>query len=470
MSSTRVYAPWSSKKRSRETEVALIESFTNSLDSFNSAQKRERRRRRRRLENEEDESKLRTKNVLAAKTLVKNIAKCANESAASTDNCNSAPIDRLVKALVEEYEPDFPTLTVGVVNDALSRMQGRDAPDRNDDELYPSSSQYNSNNGGDREAEANFVGKLGRYIARIDEEMNEYYEKIKAMRRARELQAKTQGGPAESLLTGKKQKATAAIKSPKNTQGNARSTKTSNCKTIPSPKRGSVGEQKRPTTYKVKNKPKNVLKDEIVSRYFRGKEQFFGNAPHGYVDELIDNTRRDLEMEHIQLKKSAVYRQIKMERRKMIMSNTDATCGKKSIDSVGKPSVDVLYSEIYARYASEKEIHGDKLPPGLLDTIIDETKQKLGMPDVKVMKGRIRSRFIRQNPTFPVNGVPSNEYSSVHLGGSGEDKKKYQLMLNEITKRYVAQKESCENKLLPYGAVNALIEDTKREFGLPDAK
>jgi len=102
------------------------------------------------------------------------------------------------------------------------------------------------------------------------------------------------------------------------------------------------------------------------------------------------------------------------------------------------------------------------LPPGTLDAIVEGVKLEYGMPDVKLstLESMIQARFKEEHPEFKSNPTTNVEIRTL----SEEDQRKRQILMNEVTHRYVKAKEG--QKKLPDGSLDRIITQVQDDLGI----
>ena len=436
--------------RSRESEIALLEKISTSLETFISAP--DQAQVVRYGENSSirissaDASRDAIKNVLAAKTLVRSIVKvCAKEKLKSG---NDEVPDGLVDALVEEYRGNYPSLTVEKVNEALSRYEPTETseidPESDDSDVE---SAHSNVEGGETQAAKSFTTTLIRTIIMIDEEMDKYYEKIEALKKTREQRQQfAAAAQGEKVAPTKKRKD--SNESIVNSPADPQKPKTK--------KRAKTGP--RP-----KNTPENDLLNLIASRYATERERCTERISREMLGFIVEKAKKDMGMEGFDMPMHNISKKVRRIRLQN-MANEDSDSDNEGLgtNKIMKKQA-ALIDEIYTRYSYEKEMTGEKLPSGTLDAIVDTTKAEMGMPQFNFDKNRIRCRFKREHPHFSSNRSTLPDIGTM----SEETKRKRQLLFNEITARYVHERE-VHNGKLPRGAMDLIISSAKDDLGIHD--
>lgn len=367
-----------------------------------------------------DASKSATKNFLAVKTLVKGMVKaCIQENVTVTEQKSIGVID----SLVEEYRSNrgYPSVTKQMVANGVKKAQeGTSKDDQNTN---------GKTEGDDIDDEL----KLARCIQIVDDEMDEYFDKIDALKRKREKAATE---PEQAPSSSKKRKSTGGGGGGDGNSGS-------------SPK-GRVG---RPRG-RVKSTPESRLIDEITERYTKARQDY-DRLPNGKFEAIVEETKKELGMEDFALSLANIRKRVTW----FYLQRAD-----KGVSSSSKKKTE-LVDEIYRRYARAKEMNGGKLQPGTLESIVEGVKLEYGMVDVKMatLETKIQQRFKKDNPEF--KSTPEGILDIGQL--SEEDNRRRQILFNEVTARYVKRKEEGPKKL-PDGELDRIIEQTKQDLGILD--
>lgn len=411
------------KKKSRESEIALLEKISTSLDTYigdnpptpKSSTPKDKKKKKKALS---ETSKNAAKNFLEAKTLVKSIAKaCAREKVVVTEETDGKS-DELVESFVEEYQGKYPSVTKKLIIDAIIRHNALNNEKASADNDV-------AEDGDDDNDEL----KFGRIVPIVDAEMNQYHEKIEALKKARELAALQ---PEEKPKKKRKEKDDDPNAPPK--------------KQKPPPKPKKVLTEKQ-----VQEK---FMMDEILKRY-AAKREHHDRLPNGVLESIVEETKMEHNMESFDVPVSKIDKKIRRYYNKMTAKSgeTRSMTGNRAI-----------VEEVYQRYCRTKEANGGKLPPGTMDSIIEGVKLEYGLSDVRLssLKTKVQARFTKENPQFVNCG------GDLKIGKlSAEDKRRRQHLLNEITSRYIQEKERHPKKLAD-GTLDRIIEDTKIELGITD--
>ena len=343
-----------------------------------------------------DKTRGATSSLLAANTLAKALARACVQEKVSTseyDNKSAAVID----ALVEEYRLTYPALTRQMVTDGIARHETGKTGEEDDED---------------------YELKVGRIMGIVDDDMERYHEKVKALRKRRE------SGEPELFAP-----------SP--------------------PKRRKCGPRKSssPKRPMKKNTPETRFVNEVYVRYCEQREKR-DRLPKGMFESIVEQVKQDLgedvDVPLANLRKRVTWHWINRDKSNEVVSEE-------------KKETREFIEQIYQRYSRAKEHNGGKLPPGTLESIMASCKLEFGMADAKMnwktIESKIRTRFTKEHPEFAVPGV--REIGKLSDG----DKRRRQILLNEITARYVRLKESGPKKL-PDGSLDDIIKETKQDLGI----
>jgi len=324
------------KKRTRESEIALIQSLSSSLDAFNNKTggggvsntnstgtttnnnstakllyySPHPPRSKQKKQSATDISQNASKHFLSAKMLMKNIAKAvvSNDEGESSTTTTS-----LIDRLVEHYKPLYPALSYKLLIDEIGKLNTTvgDEGNSNDDELL----------------------QFGNIVNIVDEGMHDYQQRIDALKKSRKsaAAAAAKGDDAPSIV-----------------------------------KRG------RPLTYSKdkKDTPENNLIQELVKRYGEAREVSDGRVPNGFFEAMVNATKKDMQLETLDLGSM-------VDLNKKIRRMYGRTMKN---ENVNEPSQNkILENEIYERYERAKIANGGKLPAGTLNGIIEVVKQGMCM-------------------------------------------------------------------------------------------
>mmetsp|Transcript_38116 Transcript_38116/g.70356 ORF Transcript_38116/g.70356 Transcript_38116/m.70356 type:complete len:520 (-) Transcript_38116:113-1672(-) len=420
-----MYSTAPKKKKSRKSEIALLEKISSSLDTYIGDNPRPPTPppKYKRKHAASDVSKNAAKSFLAAKTLAKSIAKaCANEKVVLIDETEKK-FDVLIESLVDEYKGKYPSLTRKMLVDGIVRYNKQNA-------------NASGENSGDKEEkeetnDENNELKFGRIIPIVDADMDKYHEKIIAIKKAREIAASQ---PEEDPKPSRKRMSISDI------NGSTDSQK--------SPKERGPKKEKPE-----KNTPENFIINQILKKYTVARDKH-DRLPNGVFEMIVEEAKKENNMEDFNIPLNKLDKKIRFKYNQMI--------GK---DEEKRPSSHkAIVEEVYQRYSRTKEANGGKLPPGTMDSIIEGVKLEYGLSDVKMssLKTRCQARFTKENPEFQNCG------GSLKIGElSEDDRKRRQHLLNEITARYIREKETHPKKLAD-GTLDKIIEATKLELGITE--
>ncbi|KAL3770536.1 hypothetical protein ACHAW5_009564 [Stephanodiscus triporus] len=129
----------------------------------------------------------------------------------------------------------------------------------------------------------------------------------------------------------------------------------------------------------------------------------------------------------------------------------------------------MIVEEIYARYVRTKmAANGGKLQGGTFDSIIEGVRLELGMlPDprrMRAIRNIVQARFTREHPELE----PANP-KRLKIGElSEEDKRRREVLVNEVTARYVRTKEVHGKVKMADGTLARIIEECKNDLGIHD--
>jgi len=354
-------------------------------------------------------SKNAAKNFLAAKTLVKSIAKaCAQENVAIDDTDGNIYV---IDALVGEYKVKHPSLTKKMLMDWIIRYK---AQHETDDAASGGSAYADADEGNQL--------KFGRVVSIVDEDMEKYYGKIEALKKSRAMAAAVAEQEETAEVHAKKRRST-------------------------TPSEPKVSKKK--TGVLAKDTPENFLFREILKRYDlerRNRERL----PNGLFETIVEDSKRNLKMEYIELDLVTLDKQIR-------------SAWNRTYDKDRAPSKHrVIIDEVYARYCRSKEANGGKLDAGTMDSIIEGVKLEYGMPNLNQssLKVRVQAKFTREHPEFSSMRPGQLKIGDLEV----EEKKRRQHLVNEITARYI--KEKGETKKLPDGSLDRIIEETKTDLNI----
>ncbi|KAL7537985.1 hypothetical protein ACHAXR_011162 [Thalassiosira sp. AJA248-18] len=418
------------KSYSRESEIALLKQLSTSLDSYTGKEergsltvaiKKKWPKPMKKLASVQDTSKTATKNFLAVKQLVRGLVKACIEENVKNKEKTIGVIDRLV----EEYRVrGYPTLTKQMVTDGIARHM---------------KSQENTESGKNKHGKPAEDGdddvdddlKLNRCIQIVDGAMDEYFERIEALKRRRETAASEPDVPDETPERTKKRKSS----------GDDAEASSSSPKKLGRPR----GRPKKVT-------PETALVDEITERYVKAREER-DRLPNGAFETIVEETKKEFGMEDFNVPLNHIRKRVTWKYINRPDKNSTRTKKKDVTD------------EVYQRYSRAKEMNGGKLPPGTLESIVEGVKLEYGMADVKMstLETKVQTRFKKENPEFK-----STPEGVLEIGKLSEDEnRRRQILMNEVTTRYVRAKEEGPKKL-PDGELDRIIEQAKTDLGILD--
>lgn len=422
----------SSKNATRESEIALLEQLSSSLDQKHGAPDTNvvtsnLKKKWPKSRKSSDASKNATKNFLATKTLVKAIVKACNMENVTATSWDKKQIIGVMDSLVEEYRQKYPALTKQMVVDGIARHNKTegDEPEKSPEDDAAAA-----------EEEEDHDVKVARLIEIVDEEMDKYFEKVEAIKNKRRQSAEN---PELDTTLAKKKKDDAA---PKKKRGRPKKPETEG-------KDGDEEEPKKRGRPK-KDTPEVRLLHEITVRYAKKREEK-DRLPNGELEDIVEETKKDMGMEDFQLSLDKIRKRVTWNYMRM----------PKAENSERRKKTDIV-EEVYQRYSRTKASNGGKLPPGTLDAIVEGVKLEYGMPDVKLstLESMIQARFKKEHPEFKSNPTTNVEIRTL----SEEDQRKRQILMNEVTHRYVKAKEG--QKKLPDGSLDRIITQVQDDLGI----
>ncbi len=199
------------------------------------------------------------------------------------------------------------------------------------------------------------------------------------------------------------------------------------------------------------------LVEEIARRYARERDALH-MLPNGHLENIVDATKRELGLEHVELGSM-----VKLDKRVRWRYN-------KHRDREGASAENRMnVEEIYARYVRTKmAVNGGKLRGGTFDSIIEDVRLELGMlPDPRKMsaiRNIVQARFTREHPELE----PANP-KRLKIGKlSEEDKRRREVLVSEITARYVSTKEAHGKVKMADGTLARIIKECKNDLGIHD--
>ena len=436
----------SKKVAVRQAEMALLKHLSTSLETYNE-DKRSDDKKEQALDNFRktwprpvkrysggDASKAATKSFLEVKTLVKGMVKaCIQEKVATTETEDGSM--RVLDSLVEEFRSNgFPSVNRQRVLDGIARYkQTQETNDENNNEGTKTPEEEEEEDDGDVSDEM----KLERCIQMVNDGMDEYYERILALKEKRERAALDPiSAEPTTKISPKKRKSMDG-------ENNADGT---------SPKKR--GRPKGKATAATKRTPLTLMVDDLTERYVKLRKNA-DRLASGDFEKLVEECKKDHGLEDIDVPLEKI--------RKRVTWNY-LRHPEKEISKAHKQKKD-LVDEIYLRYTRAKETNGSKLLNSTLISIIEGVKLEFGVSDVnmKAIASKVQVRFKKEFPDF--RSLPEGVCELSKL--SEEDKHRRQTLLNEIMRRYV-QLKGKGKKRLPDGTMDRIIEQTRNDLGIFD--
>lgn len=366
-----------------------------------------------------DASKHAARGFLAAKTLVRSIAKaCAQENVVLAHVLSGGKSVSLIDDLVDEFKEKYSSLTKKMLVDGMIRYN---APNE-------TASNSTADEAGEEESKEEYnERKFGKILSIVFDEMNEYFEKIEALKKTREVAASERAVEARASSGKKKRKS----------EDNGSGPKVARAK-------------------KDKNSPEHFLFNEIFKKY-AAERHLVNRLTNGKFEVIVEDTKREFQMEHIELDIHKIDKQIRAMYNKMVNDPEHTAVKNKDKE---------MFQEIYARYDRVKKTNGGKLQRGTMSAIVDGVKLEYGVTDIKVnhLQQKIQAKFAKENPEFEGNNPGQLKLETL----TEEERKKRQLLLNEITARYVREKKETGRKKLVDGSLDRIIEQTKNDLGIHD--
>ena len=430
-------------KRSRKSEIALLEKISSSLDTYIGDNPTSTTTPNK-ATLASDKSKNAASNFLLAKTLVKSIAKaCAvervtgsEELTVKTDAVGKKEEEEgdtdddehtLLDSLVDGYKPKFPSLSKKMLLNGMTRYNTQ-----NDIQLTE----------GEQPDDIELV--YGRIIAAVDVDMNAYHEKIETLKKSREIAASMPDESEEMTKKGRKRKS-----------------------------KGGDGDDGEPKSKRKPGRPKGDAKDadtsenflinELVKRYAAARAEH-DRLPNGVFEALFEETKLRCNMPDFNMEMKKLGKRVQFRYNKLMARDDTAR------EAVNNSQHKIVIQEIYVRYERTKIASGGKLPGGTLDNIIEGVKLEYGMASVdlkgsaKGLKTKVQSRFTREHPEFEEKMPARVKVNDL----SEEDRKRRQLLMNEITVRYATERDQHDKKKLPDGSLDRIIQQTKNDLGIHD--
>lgn len=492
------------KKRTRDAEIALIAQISTSLDTYSETPNPETIARLQKDFSSKPSpsssfakrassavANATTNNFLVVKTLVKGIVKACVQEHLTIEHENKSVVG-VVDSLIEEYRFKYPTLTKQMVTNAMDRYKKTKAAGNTTSKASSGSTESTTEEGGDgggdvkikeEEEDGNAGVTLERCIEIVDDEIAEYYEKIEALRRKRELAASRPEPVPETTPRHKRRKRRKSAEGggegnegglydTNNNVATASSSTSAISKEQDSNNNNNDPPAPRPRGRPRKNTPETALIKEITERYVR-ERQGSDRLPNGVFETIVEEAKKDFSMEDFDLSLDKIRKRVTWNFMHRRDDGGDNIARKKKTD---------VFEEVHKRYSRAKVSNEGKLPPGTLAGLIDAVKLEYGVSDVKMstLEVKVRTRFKKENPEFQSTPPPPSSggatSSSLDIGKlSEEEKRNRDILINEITNRYVRRKEeegegssSAPHNKLPDGELDRIIEDTKNDLGMYD--
>ena len=345
----------------------------------------------------------RPQSFLAAKTLVKHVAKaCADEGVPGSAGT--------VRALAAAYRDRYPALTRAMLAEALPPAEEGDAGVV------------------DAEVEASLVAALGRITGVVDAAMERYYEKVAALKRARaaappEPEEEEEGAPKKAAAPKRperppEEEALIARITELYTEERAKHIhlpkgrleiladevkKERGMEDYALPARWPFEVRRRlykKTLREVKDGaelPKNVAKElfeNVYNRYREAKHKHGGKLPPRTFAKIMEEVRADgLDIGEV----SPNNLKIRCQKR---FSEEHPEFDKRkylgSLSEEDKLRRQVLYNEVVTRLLREKKKSNGRIPHKAMGRVVREAQEALGMEDVEVNQGTVRDRLRRK--------------------------------------------------------------------------
>ncbi|KAL7553984.1 hypothetical protein ACHAWF_017353 [Thalassiosira exigua] len=423
-------APKEAKARDPK-ELALLQSLAASLDTYNGEQGATAQaqhhplavpragpssKKKSAVEATADFSK----NILAAKTLVRSIVKACVEEKVPTQQTKSVGV---IDSLVEEYRPKYPSLTRQMIVDGVERhKKSRGKSSEDDDEKEGGDDDEDEEEeppeGGGDDDELIF----GRCVELIDEAMYEYHERVAAVKRRRESAESEPPPPPES----KKRK-----------------------------KYTMSGLPRKPR--KKRDDPESLLVAEVLKRYCKVRATSV-RLPNGTFEKMVEDAQKDMGLDDLDFAFKSV--------RKRVMWNFQRS-DEREESIKHKAEGNKLIEALYERYSRAKLANGGVLPKGTIESIYEGIKLESGfgtVPDKldKTTQVRIQTRFRKEHPDVRTHHPGVLQIRTL----TKEQKKRRQILMNEILSRYIKKKEDTGMKKLPDGVMDVIIVETKADLGI----
>lgn len=440
------------KDKARLKEQALLEKLYSSLDNHISAPDQEHLCGSIRIKTPArpviitttTDSKNLIKSVLAVKMLAKSIAKAC---LAEMPDCDAE--DNLVKSVVDRFKAHYPTLKPAMVYDAIHKQMASE---------YESGNSQSEEGGGESKqgeptdgaaiTERSLQQKVTRCTTKVTGDMEAYYAKIIALKRARRESAENEAAAAEDITAPKPTKRSRAA-TPKRMNKNREDSRAG-----------------RPT------KEMKEFFDVCEMKYEKERETYGGDLPIGQWEIIVNTTKQELGLHDLEMTAEKLSERCMRRYRKKIRQIAKANAPPGATINPKNPHDrrpmemrvhDRLVNECYDRWVEFKKSNGKKTKLKMQDEIINEVRMEMSQEYADItnetIKNRIRVRYRKEHGT--TNKV------MVHIL-TGEDKERYLNLLDTIVERFAELKEASQEGQLPDGTLAQLIESTKRELGCTD--
>jgi len=379
---------------------------------------------------------------------VKSLAKaCVQEGAAKDSTTVEIETEgewpSLFASLVRRFAPEYPSLTTRMLVDAI----GKHSPQHGDGPALPPGAAAAA-----ASAEVQEPDKLARICVLADNDMTAYHARVDALRKARVERAAAPPEPeSPPEAIGKKRKSSAKALNP---DGTPKAKK---------PKTPKVKKPKTPKKPKPEKEPKDpqlgLYEDELVKKYALARASY-GRLPKGVFARLAEEVQLEQNLEGTV---AADMPMLKLETTVRVKWRRDLR--ERGEEMPVHPN-HALYEEIYQRYCRTKAANEGKLPRGRMEQIVEGVKLEFGMEDVETprsLKKQLGKRFRKNHPEFDSNGPGVLNVNLL----DDEGKKRREMLLNEVTIRYVQEKTAHPHKLAD-GTLVRIIEQTKREMDITE--
>jgi len=227
--------------------------------------------------------------------------------------------------------------------------------------------------------------------------------------------------------------------------------------------RGEEVPQPPPKKPKPEKEPKDpqlgLYENELVKKYALARASY-GRLPKGVFARLAEEVQLEQNLEGTV---AADMPMLKLETTVRVKWRRDLR--ERGEEMPVHPN-HALYEEIYQRYCRTKAANEGKLPRGRMEQIVEGVKLEFGMEDVETprsLKKQLGKRFRKNHPEFDSNGPGVLNVNLL----DDEGKKRREMLLNEVTIRYVQEKTAHPHKLAD-GTLVRIIEQTKREMDITE--